>query len=1414
VSKARFIILSALILAILGLGTFDRGPSSAQAATDTKSKTSLKADAQAAIFERQPNKMKRPTLDELKAAAARAKALRDSVSGSSAVALPVPPPGGTPDYYGIYSNYANSPLPVITRDPVSGTITAITGGMRKFVDSLPGVGPAQANNLGQYIPVATPDTTTYPGCDYYEIAQVEFRERMHSDLPATGVRLRGYVQEVGGVPVGTPHYLGPMIVAQKNRPVRVKFTTRLPIGAGGDLFIPVDTTLMGAGTGPNGGTEMYTQNRTSTHLHGGTTPWISDGTPHQWITPAGESTSYPKGVSVQNVPDMPNPGPGAMTFFYSNQQSARLMFYHDHAFGITRLNVYVGMAAAYLIQDTVEQGLVSSGIIPPDQIPLVLQDKTFVPDNTRPFTNLLGTFASQLEAQDPTWDTTKYGGFGELWYPHVYIPYQNPADISGVSPVGRWHYSAWFFPPFIPLHPPVPNPYYDPVNAPWEPPMIPGTPNPSVVAEGFLDTPVINGTAYPYVVLQPKAYRFRILNAANDRFFNLQLYVADPAVTTIDGRANTEVKMVPAVPTAGYPASWPTDGRIGGVPDPTTQGPPWIQIGTEGGFLPAPVVIPPQPVDWNTDMGTFDFGNVDTYSLFIGSAERADVIVDFSQYAGKTLILYNDSPAAVPAGDPRYDYFTDSPDQSDVGGAPSTPAGWGPNIRTIMQIRVAAGVPAAPFNLTALQNAFATTGSTPGAFAAQQKQIIVPGDSYNSAYNMTFPPDPYVRIGDTSITFTPIGATAPVTLPLEPKAIHDEMGGTFDPEYGRMSARLGLSLPFTVGNAQTFLMYEFVHPPVELIVPSIYGSPIGVLGDGTQIWKISQNGVDTHAVHFHVFDVQLINRVAWDNNVRPPDANELGWKDTVKINPLQDTIVALRPIAPVVPFKIPNSIRPLAPNLPLGTVLDGVPATADPQGNPVTVLNHLVNFGWEYVWHCHLLAHEENDMMHGIAIGIAPEAPTNLQAVYTANAVTLTWTDNSLSETGFTIQRATDAGFTAGVLNLTVGTNVTAYIDSTVNSSSTYYYHVMANNMIGDTTAYPAPAVGFPHWSVDSAFSNSATITTGTIIPPNAGTGQHAAGDFDGNGIRDFAADFGPNGLWLWSGGAWSQMSPYNPETLVSVDLNADGQDEVIADFGPIGLWQSNGGLWTQLSGVDAESLAAGNVDVDPAGELVAEFGAIGVWLLNGGAWTQLSGVNPDSLLVADVTGTAAGEIIGDFAATGLWMWSGGVWTQLSGLNVENIAAGGKPVGGYLVGDFGTIGLWKWDATWTQLTGVNPDSVITADTNGNLTDEVVGDFGALGLWSYDLGAWTQLTGSDADSVIRCDINADGIDEIAGDFGALGIWLLSGGTWNQIDTQNPELILASDVDGDGADEILADRGTNGLWMWNNNTWSQLTAMNLE
>jgi FtsP/CotA-like multicopper oxidase with cupredoxin domain len=214
--------------------------------------------------------------------------------------------------------------------------------------------------------------------------------------------------------------------------------------------------------------------------------------------------------------------------------------------------------------------------------------------------------------------------------------------------------------------------------------------------------------------------------------------------------ALTEVGMVPAALASGFPETWPTDGREGGVPDPATKGPAMIQIGTEGGFLPQPLLLPNQPVVWNLDPTMFNVGNVLNWAdgggtLCLAPAERADVIVDFSQYAGQTLILYNDAPTAFPALDPHYDYYTGAPDRTDVGGYGAIPPGVGPNIRTVMQITVTGTGGAAPADyynpatLAAMEAAFVSTATSTGAFEASQEPIIVGQTAYNTTYNKTFP---------------------------------------------------------------------------------------------------------------------------------------------------------------------------------------------------------------------------------------------------------------------------------------------------------------------------------------------------------------------------------------------------------------------------------------------------------------------------------------------------------------------------------------------------------------------------------------------------------------------------------------------------------------------------------------------------
>jgi hypothetical protein len=248
---------------------------------------------------------------------------------------------------------------------------------------------------------------------------------------------------------------------------------------------------------------------------------------------------------------------------------------------------------------------------------LVIQDKTFVD-------------AFTILAQDPTWrwgTTPGTPNTGDLWVSSVYMPAQNPYSVEGVSAYGRGQYGAWFWPPTTGIEfPPVPNEYYDPNCDPhWGSGRRCVECSPSFMGmEAFMDTPHGYCTAYPYLEVDPtlcdSASRTRPMTAAQPAPVR-----ADPSMESVDGRRNTEVRMVPAVATPGFPEKWSTDGREGGVPDPALMGPDWIQIGTEGGFLPEPAIIPPQPINWQGDVTLFNAGNVTDHSLLVGTAERADV---------------------------------------------------------------------------------------------------------------------------------------------------------------------------------------------------------------------------------------------------------------------------------------------------------------------------------------------------------------------------------------------------------------------------------------------------------------------------------------------------------------------------------------------------------------------------------------------------------------------------------------------------------------------------------------------------------------------------------------------------------------------------------------------------------------------
>jgi spore coat protein A len=112
----------------------------------------------------------------------------------------------------------------------------------------------------------------------------------------------------------------------------------------------------------------------------------------------------------------------------------------------------------------------------------------------------------------------------------------------------------------------------------------------------------------------------------------------------------------------------------------------------------------------------------------------------------------------------------------------------------------------------------------------------------------------------------------------------------------------------------------------------------------TQVWDFYNTTADTHPWHFHLVNVQIIGRAPISTLFNapglftPPDPNEMGWKETVRMNPGEITRVIMK-------FTLPN--------LPTAAMRNAVsPRTG----------------GKEYVHHCHILEHEEHDMMRALVI--------------------------------------------------------------------------------------------------------------------------------------------------------------------------------------------------------------------------------------------------------------------------------------------------------------------------------------------------------------------------------------------------------------------------------------------------------------
>ena len=729
------------------------------------------------------------------------------------------------------------PLPLRWLGPGEAQAFNQSPGIPLFGTALRGAGPGG-------IPVALPGILPAPvtGVAHYQMLIAQFEDA--GVCPTLGpTTLWGYVPTTGLGGYTTPTHLGGIIIANKGVPIQLTFHNMLFVNK---HIVPVDTTIPGANQAVN---------RTAIHLHGGLVPWISDGGPFDWWGPLGDN-----GLSFLNNQVLnPIHLPGAAEYYYPMKQSARFLWYHDHAYGITRLNAYAGLASALLLRDTFEAGLIPKGLpnyieAGGNEIPLVFQDKIFVgPD---------------IKTKDPLWSSLVQPCAtrpGSLWYAHTY-------EANNLTTgAGRWDLGSGGLP----------------------------LPDASSIPEFFGDTMLVNGTVFPEAAVQARRYRLRMLNACNARFLNLQLYIDDGTPNGITLNANGAPTNAPFINAA-------------------TQSPAFLQIGTEGGFLPKPVTVPSNvPMTFITPPAA-NTGQVAPSqirkSLVVACAERPDLIVDFANYAGKSIILYNDAPAPFPGGDDRNDYFPGWNVGSGLFGTGNpvngtTKNGFGPNTRVLMRFKVAAAV--SPADLP-LQIGTSTN--------------LAPGN------------DPLFL------------ATGVITPPPTVKKRFLSLNEYFD-AYGRLIQVLGnAAAPYgsPLDGTASYLNYA----PSGL--PQSVGSTEEVVKNGdTEVWEIFNNTGDVHPMHFHLVNVQVINRQLFDvanlnfgTFLAPPEApehNEQGWKETVPMYPGTVTRCMMK-------FDLTNT------------------AITTATGKVVVTPPSPRTGGMEYVWHCHILEHEEHDMMHALVV--------------------------------------------------------------------------------------------------------------------------------------------------------------------------------------------------------------------------------------------------------------------------------------------------------------------------------------------------------------------------------------------------------------------------------------------------------------
>jgi len=268
------------------------------------------------------------------------------------------------------------------------------------------------------------------------------------------------------------HWPAFTIEAQRNNPLHVTYVNGLTGQTYANLGLTVDQTLHWANPDnlpmmdPATFSPYLGEPPAVVHLHGGEVPPLSDGGPDSWFTPGYSKTGHAfNGTPAGGAAGVPAP------YFYPNTQEPATIWFHDHALGATRLNVYAGMAGFYLLRGADENLLGLPGFAVDDLVQEVAPAGASGVFNPAPYLPEI-----EFAIQDRMFDTN-----GKLFFPSV-----------GLNPE---------------------HPFW--------------------VPEFVGDVITVNGRTWPYLSVAPRKYRFHILNGSNARFYNLSFPKGGPTITQI-----------------------------------------------------------------------------------------------------------------------------------------------------------------------------------------------------------------------------------------------------------------------------------------------------------------------------------------------------------------------------------------------------------------------------------------------------------------------------------------------------------------------------------------------------------------------------------------------------------------------------------------------------------------------------------------------------------------------------------------------------------------------------------------------------------------------------------------------------------------------------------------------------------------